>query len=304
VIYVLNHPGNLPAALEVALPVFATDIVIRRFAPSVMEAAGAGGVLTLRVQDASGATPAEFIQTTITAPALLGAPASGTVGVPTGSSAYLRIVSNTGTPGASFLSGFFEYDALIAGTPLAGDLTSLAAVKLYAGITGTGDDALIQTVLSAVSEAIHRVLRYRASEVVRTLELYSGHGVTDALLLRHRPAGTLVAVQIDAVAQDLTDFLLDAEAGILYRTEGVAWPRGRRNIGVSYTSGYAPGVIPGDLGMAAVKQTVYELGLSKVRGDRIGEDSAVNPDGSTTSYVVADWITGVRDVLARHANVE
>lgn len=134
-------------------------------------------------------------------------------------------------------------------------LTSVANVKVWAGISGSTDDALLTSLVSACDEAVKSLLLGRVLESAEYVEKCDGRGF-DWLILSQRPVTEVEEVKIDAdrgfgdgiTAEDADDYEVDEATGMLYRKAGI-WPEGRRNIRVSYTAGYA--TLPADVVQAA-----------------------------------------------------
>lgn len=178
-------------------------------------------------------------------------------------------------------------------------LTTTATVKTYAGISGSGADAQIDVIVSAVDRAIKAYLGRQIESAAVTAEIHDGNGLDDFLILAEWPVTAVSAVSISGTALTASDYEIDGSDGILFYKPGgtgfAAWPEGRRNISVTYTAGYAS--VPEDLALAAAKQAVYEVKLTSVLGSRLGDRSTITEDGGTAQYVIAGWITGVADVL-------
>ena len=129
------------------------------------------------------------------------------------------------------------------------DLTKLEHVKLELGISSTGKNAWISSVIPAASRLIEQEANnFWAAQQYE--ELISGSGSARLMLARTPIIGTPTIV-IDSVA--VADFIVeDAEAGVLYRRQGWTrrvsyWPMASRDpipyedhphIYVTYWAGY------------------------------------------------------------------
>jgi hypothetical protein len=149
----------------------------------------------------------------------------------------------------------------------AADFISLADAKAFMGITGTSGDPLLSSFIAAATAAIIAVLGWDPNQQ-QTTELSDGYGRSELVVRR----GCVVNGQsaISAVSQiacvnadgslvpyDLTSLYIDDPiVGLrLYR-----FPMGRRNISITYTSGFSP--IPQDLWLAE-QMTVKAMWVGK-----------------------------------------
>lgn len=135
---------------------------------------------------------------------------------------------------------------------------------------------------------------------------------TDALLLPQLPVSKAGTVAIGGTANagvisggsSITDYALNGD-GILLRTAGAAlagegeyvptvWPKGRRNIAVTYEHGYADEEIPRDVRMVALSIASRLV----VQGVTMSE--SIGP--ATMRYAVAstDLTSGERMILAKY----
>lgn len=220
------------------------------------------------------------------------------VTIAAGTGLILRVVEGADAEG---LGGWFDVVIVPFSTPAEGDLTSVAAVKQYQRITTSEQDALIQSLVTEVSLKMQRWIGREIALAETELEAHDGTGASDVITLRKYPVTTVSEVTLDAETLDEETYELDAESGLLYyQPDGrsVPWPKGRRNIRVSYESGYDQ--VPADLHGAARVQVVWELKRTASHGGRLGERSTVFGDGGTAQYLVDDWAPGVLEVLERY----
>lgn len=133
-----------------------------------------------------------------------------------------------------------------SGTPppimAANDLTTIAALKLWLGISASTDDVALGALITAASgDFLQRC--NRASLVTNSYaERYDGQG-SCRLLLRNYPVTAVSSVQIGAVTvPQSTDYQMD---GWVFDRFGISligaywfWP-GVQNVAVTYTAGYA-----------------------------------------------------------------
>ena len=194
-------------------------------------------------------------------------------------------------------------------------LTTTAIVKTRAGITGSGDDALIGTIVDGVSLAIANHCG-RAARGTSLLERAADRtercdGGNEHIQLACYPVELITSIKEasygefdDATALTAeTEYYLQAAAGLIWRMPtGAKWLRGRGTVQVVYTGGYlAAGETPtGDqIGMpkdlidAATIQAVH---LYRNR-DRLGIDT-ISAGGASLSVTRADLLPIVKQYIA------
>lgn len=266
-------------------------------------APGAGESVTVELRDEAGGS-GSAISATIsgtdreaTATGSLASNASGELWT------RLGTVSSNGGQAATDLSGWFEVEGAAGVTATA--LTSVARVKEYLGETGSSHDTLLNRIVLGVSEAMQSYMHRRIlqSQVTRR---FSHYGETDTLTLPDPPAADNGALavelgRVDETPESLTkdeDFEIDEDTATLVRI-GSHWPKGRRNIKVTWDKGYAS--VPEDLTFAATKQSAYEWQQAGAdpSNARLGLQGTILGTGDS-SYVVRDWIQGVEAVMRRY----
>lgn len=144
-------------------------------------------------------------------------------------------------------------------------ITTLAAVKSAFDIDGDAQDARISALISSVQALVERRFGLTIDSGSGSDD-YNGSG-TDVLLLRRVP---LVAVTTVHSSTDLPrvydattlltaneDYIVDLDNAILYRTDGLAFPRGAKTVRVANSFGYAS--IPADLERAAMETINVKL---------------------------------------------
>lgn len=171
-------------------------------------------------------------------------------------------------------------------------LTTPENVKQYLGITGTADDALLNSLIESASAFVAQYLS-RQIEQGQVTEYFSGRG-RDALILSEGPIASIDAVVADdqplPASLDKSTGWKEAGGWLLY-VNG-RWPEGRQNIVVTYTAGYAPGSIPAD-----IEQAVIDLvSLRYKERDRIGFQSK-SLAGETVTFMIRDLSQFARTAL-------
>jgi hypothetical protein len=98
---------------------------------------------------------------------------------------------------------------------------------------------------------------------------------TDALLLPERPVGTVTAVLVNGGT--VTDYKLSGQ-GILFRgtasycwPTGSYWPRGRQNVSVTYTHGYASLQVPSDVCEVALELAMRMVAQGVAKAETVGD---------------------------------
>lgn len=127
-------------------------------------------------------------------------------------------------------------------------------------------------------------------------DVYSGKG-TDMIVARNHPVTAVASVYADDVAQPAAgtsrSYGYQFDDQVFYFIGGV-WPRGRRNVTIAYTAGYA--AVPADLVQACTRQTAYIYRAQPREGVR----TAVLPQGENITYIVDEWLPAVESVLDRY----
>lgn len=126
-------------------------------------------------------------------------------------------------------------------------LTTKERIKDRLQITNTGFDTVLDRLIVSVSERIERMCNRHFVQATYTQELYDGSGLygtqRTALILKNAPVLSLASVEYKSglnsdpvwYAYSVDDYDVDMDLGVIYRPI----PRGKRNIRVTYTAGYA-----------------------------------------------------------------
>ena len=125
-----------------------------------------------------------------------------------------------------------------------GDLTTLANVKTWVNLSGTGDDALLSRLITSVSNFIQSWLNRNLNSSAYA-ETYDGSGGT-RLMLGNYPVTAVASLVIDGIAIPLSTaptvpgYTFD-QYGILLRGGYVFnySVYGFQNVAIAYTAGYA-----------------------------------------------------------------
>lgn len=171
------------------------------------------------------------------------------------------------------------------------DLTTVANLKAWLGISTDTADAQLQRLVTAVSVGIQAWLGRDLKAAQRT-ETFDGSG-SDLLLLRQAPVASVARVTVDG--REVPPTAYRATPTALVRVNGW-WPAGWGNVVVIYTAGYDP--IPVD-----VEQACLELAAMRWRErERIGLASK-GFGQETTTFITKDMPDSVRTVLLDYRRV-
>lgn len=188
--------------------------------------------------------------------------------------------------------------------PASANLTTLEAVKTYLGTDATGQDALLESLIESVSEAVEHYCG-REFALARRVEFHDGQA-TASLVLRCRPVTEIHSIHDDMGRVFAPGTEIPATRLVLYPGEGVVrlsggyFAPGLRNLRVEYTAGYDP--IPPAIGQAATILVAHFRARASGGADAIASESL----GSyTVSYDTGAWPHQARGLLAewREASV-
>jgi hypothetical protein len=297
-----THPGSISGLINedlivepAAVQPYTVDSVFLRTTDSTTDA------LVAAVHNATGGG-GDSLACTIADAASSGTSTGAAITVDVGEALYLRVTS--GNALRMNLSGHAD----ISPAPGVGALLStLARVKAFRGISGSGDDDLLNTLLAGVSQRMKSYMRRSIVSTAISAEKHDGDGVSDTIVLSDYPViqPPAVVLELNGTAVDTDDYEVDEERGFLIRvSDGVAsaWTSGRRNYSADYTAGYA--TIPEDLAEIATKQTVHEYNLSSASpGARLGLRGAILDPGGDATYLTGPWIPGATAAMDLYRNL-
>lgn len=176
-----------------------------------------------------------------------------------------------------------------------GDLTSAAAAKAYLGVSGTTDDALFGTLVTAASQYVQAWLT-RTIAATDYTQRFNGPG-GHQLVLPHLPINSVASLMIDGVAVPACA----VEGGIGYRFDDVAiyllgytFTRGLQNVLITWNAGFA--TTPPDIAQA----TVELVAIVYRDRDRIGQLSKSLGNGETVSFFSGDLTPRVKTLLNQY----
>ena len=179
----------------------------------------------------------------------------------------------------------------------ANDLTTLANVKQYLGITASASDALLQQLISAASAFIGNYTSRNFLTQTYT-EMMNGTG-SSRLMVKHTPLISVSSVIINGLpvaaggSSQIPGFWSDSKFIYL---NGYRFTVGFSNVALVYSAGY-------DIAPLDVEQIAIELTVNKYkRKDRIGENSK-NLAGQVISYSIVDLSAENQKLLGKYKRV-
>ena len=150
----------------------------------------------------------------------------------------------------------------------ANDLTTLAEAKQYIGISGTGDDGLLQALITRLSEWIQTYLSLDILAADRA-EVRDGHG-SNTIVVAYYPIISVASVKINGVSIPASSGY--AVSGYYFndftiKLRGYSFSPGEGNVELAYRAGYEQ--VPADLSQACLEL----LALRYKERDRFGISS-------------------------------
>ena len=174
------------------------------------------------------------------------------------------------------------------------DLTDLDTVKAWLGVSGAGSDAMISSLISAVSAFVPNYLG-RQLLTASYAETYRGDGQR-SMVLRNFPITAVASVAFAGQTITAAADPVALTSGILFDDRALTLVGCRFPIGlpvvVSYTAGYA--ATPADIGQAAVEL----VGEAFRRRDRIGLSSKTLGGQEVIAFSLKDMNDTARALLA------
>lgn len=178
------------------------------------------------------------------------------------------------------------------------DLTTLAAVKAYAGVTNSNDDALISNLITAYSQWVRS---YTSRDF--TIQQYniwrSGRG-NAALVVPDYPITSVASLTVEGrsipAAPSWGAFgyrFTDTEVML---SGGCVFPVGRNNINLVFSAGYAN--VPADITQAVTELVSLRY---RMKGDKL-EWTSKSLAGETVSLNTRDMPASVATVLKMYTN--
>lgn len=182
------------------------------------------------------------------------------------------------------------------------DLTTVSEVKAYAGVTGQGDDARIESIVSAVSAAISGYIgnSFDAQPIVGER---TDHPLGAVLL--ERPAASIDAVRVNGATLSASGYRLQGDRVLWREADSYG---GATSWGGVVEVDYTPtSSVPDDLEFAAREIAAFmvkQSGLS-VGSGRLGLSAQANADTGSADYFTQSLrqLPASRMILGRYRRV-
>ena len=178
------------------------------------------------------------------------------------------------------------------------DRTTVAAVKLYCGITDSTDDTLLSSLITAYSQWVRSYCNRDFDS--RAYEIWRDGRHSQNLLLPEYPVTAIALLEIDGIAispqttYDGEGYRFTDSQIILGQGQRFCW--GRQNIHVQFTAGYA--TIPTDVAQAV--NEIVGLRYANHDSDKQGWTSQ-NLAGQVVSLNIRDMPASAQTVLNQYA---
>lgn len=187
-------------------------------------------------------------------------------------------------------------------------LVSLTDAKTFLKISGSTEDTIVGDIVNAASDYANRFCGRKFLSKEYT-EYYDGDGTAE-LIVRRRPIVSVTSLH-DDVNRDFdstsaidvsADVLLDKDGGILrLRNNEGAFDKGRGNVKIVYTAGYALASVPYGV-QQAVKIMAAWLYKHTYQFQRHGIQSQSTATGRNQTNLPAEAPPIVRTLLKPHKN--
>lgn len=176
---------------------------------------------------------------------------------------------------------------------MAADLTTLANVKQYLGLSVNTDDALLGRLITAASSWVRTFINRDITQATYT-EVIDGNA-SERIVVGNYPVTAVTSITYaDGTTVPTSAVVFDLNA--ITRTDGDIFVFGRSNITVVYTAGYV--TTPAD-----IEECVIEMVALRYREKgRVGT-SAVNTRGESVTFGVMDVPPSVKTILRNWRNV-
>jgi uncharacterized phiE125 gp8 family phage protein len=186
-------------------------------------------------------------------------------------------------------------------------LASVAEARAVLKIGGAGEDTILADLINRASAFANKFTGRQLLEADFT-EYYDGDG-TDELTLNNYPVSDVESLHDDTLRAfgsdteiDEDDIILDGAAGIIKLWNGTfTFLKGKRNVKVVYTAGYADDAVPHDL-KEAVLMIVQHHYKRVYQDQRIGLASETVGD-HTMQYSEEAIPKKAADTLARYRRI-
>lgn len=180
------------------------------------------------------------------------------------------------------------------------NLTTLDAVKAFAGVTGSGDDSAINGIIAAVSSLLHGIVGQTFDGNAITGEFHPIPASTHIVL--EQPAASIQAVREGTATLAASGYRHMGPGSRVIGREANGWPiKWSAPITVDYTP---PTAVPADLELAAREAAAWVLKESALTAgaSRLGLTAQANADSGNADYFVRriEELPIVRAIIRRY----
>lgn len=178
------------------------------------------------------------------------------------------------------------------------DLTTVADVKAWLGITGAQNDAVLARLVTAASAAAEAFMSRKIAAADYTERGDGASGET--YVPRRQPVNSVASLSIGGVTVAASPdgiqagYMIDGNQVVL--VGGPRFCRGRQNVLLAYNAGYA--TVPPDIAQAVIET----VGLSFKRGQHV-DVSSKSLAGESITFVMAELPKSAKDVLNQYKQV-
>ena len=178
-----------------------------------------------------------------------------------------------------------------------GDLTTLANVKAWLGMSQDADNMVIARLITSASLMLGQYANRNFMSASYTINVDGTGGAV--LMLRQYPVTAVASVSINGLALPVSTG--PGVAGYRFTqsrviVDGYRFTKGNANIVVAYTGGFT--TVPPDLEQAAIEL----IALRYKERDRIGHTSKTLA-GETVGFFIGDMPASVKTLMAQYRTV-
>lgn len=179
------------------------------------------------------------------------------------------------------------------------DLTTVAAVKSFAGVTTSGDDSAIAGIVAAVSSILHGIVGHTFDATVVTGEIHEKPPT--AFVILDKPVASVTTVREGGQVLASTGWRRITGSRLVERLVSGRSTPWLDEISVDYTP---TSIVPADLELAAREASAWVLKESALPtgGSRLGLNAQANSDSGNADYFVQriEALPIVRSIIRRY----
>lgn len=157
-------------------------------------------------------------------------------------------------------------------------LITLAEIKEWLKLSGSGDDDFLQGAINDWSDTIEK----RFGRIIKSANYTDERhpGGKRSVLLKNFPVSAVSSITVDDDELDSGDYAVDMDSGIIKLKNGLNFDGGPGGILISYTGGYD--TVPGDLKRSVKQIVALEFYLSGHGRKALSRRSEGTGEGSVT----------------------